>query len=148
MPANAFVTSRWQPSLRQPWQHTARVVHLLNNTVAGTVTVSAVLKISLGQHYVLLTFVGGVSSDVSRSSCTTSFTPCCSIFSQCYVFFQGCPCPLLDVIDVLHPGVPPSSFPGIIPRMHVFLDCTLFLHACPKKAIFLLIIWARSSRLV
>ena len=56
------------------------------------------------------TLVGVVSSDVSRSSCTTSFTPCCSIFSQSYVFFQGCPCPLLDVIDVLHPGAPPSSF--------------------------------------
>ena len=39
----------------------------------------------------LLTLVGVVSSDVSRSSCTTSFTPCCSIFSQSYVFFQGCP---------------------------------------------------------
>ena len=94
------------------------------------------------------TLVGVVSSDVSRSSCTTSFTPCCSIFSQSYVFFQGCPCPLLDVIDVLHPGASPSSFPGIIPRMHVFTRLhLLFLHACPKKAIFLLIIWARNSHI-
>ena len=53
------------------------------------------------------TLVGIVSSDVSRSSCTTSFTPCCSIFSQSYVFFQGCPFPLIYVIDVGRP----SSFP-------------------------------------
>ena len=66
--------------------------------------------------------------------------------SQYYVFFQGCPCPLLDVIDVLHPGAALLLFPGIIPRMHVFTRLhLLFLHARPKKAIFLLIIWARSS---
>ena len=87
------------------------------------------------------TLLGVVSSDVSRSSCTTSFTPCCSIFSQSYVFFQGCHCPLLGVIDVLHHGVPLLLFSGIIPRMHVFTRLhLLFLHACPKKAIFLLII--------
>ena len=57
------------------------------------------------------TLVGVVSSDVSRSSRTTSLPPCCSIFSQSHVFFQGCICPLLDVINVLHPGAPPSSFP-------------------------------------
>ena len=51
------------------------------------------------------------SSDVSHYSCTTSFTTCFSIFCHSYVFFQGCLCPLLDVIDVLHPGTPPSSFP-------------------------------------
>ena len=51
----------------------------------------------------LLTLVGVVSSDVSRSSCTTSLTPCCSIFSHSYVFLQGCRCQLLDVIDELHP---------------------------------------------
>ncbi len=39
------------------------------------------------------TLVGVVSSDVSRSSCTTSFTPCCSIFSQSYVYiFKGYLC--------------------------------------------------------
>ena len=69
----------------------------------------------IGRHRlqitIYFTLVGVVSSDVSRSSCTTSFTPCCSIFSQSYVFFKGCPCPLLDVIDVLHPGAPSSSFP-------------------------------------
>ena len=59
----------------------------------------------------LLTLVGVVSSDVSRSSCTTSFAPCCSIFSPSHVFFQGCPCPFLDVINVLHHRKPPSSFP-------------------------------------
>ena len=95
------------------------------------------------------TLVGVISSDVCRSSYTTSFTPRCSIFSQSYVFFQGCPCPLLDVIDVLNPGAPLLLFPGIIPRMHVFTRLhLLFLLECPKKAIFLLIIWARSSRLV
>ena len=62
-------------------------------------------------YLLYFTLVGVVSSDVIRPSCTTSFTPCCSIFSQSYVFLQGCPCPLLDVIDVLHPGAPPSSFP-------------------------------------
>ena len=36
----------------------------------------------------LFTLVGVVSSDVSRSSCTTSFPPCCSIFSPSHVFFQ------------------------------------------------------------
>ena len=35
-----------------------------------------------------LTLVGVVSSDVSRSICTTYFTSCCSIFSQSYVFCQ------------------------------------------------------------
>ena len=88
------------------------------------------------------TLVGVVSSDVSRSSRTTYFPPCCSIFSQSHVFFQGCPCSFLDVINVLHPRTPPSSFPDIIPRMQVFTRLhLLFLHACPKKAIFLLIIW-------
>ena len=57
--------------------------------------------------------------------------------------------PLLDVIDVLHSVMLPLLlFPGIIPRMHVFTILhwgLLFLHAWPKKAIFLLIIWARSS---
>ena len=36
--------------------------------------------------------VGVISSDVSRSSSTTSFTPCCSIMvlmDHCYVFFQA-----------------------------------------------------------
>ena len=46
-------------------------------------------------------------------------------------------------------GRPLILFPDIIPRMQVFTRLhLLFLHACPKKAIFLLIIWARRSRLV
>ena len=74
---------------------------------------------------------------------------CCSIFSQSYVFFQGCPCPLLDVIYLLHPGALLLLFPSIIPIMHVYTRLHLvFLRACPKKVIFLLIISARSSRLV
>ena len=78
--------------------HIKRMVRILLMTLLHCITIT------------YFTLVGVVSSDVSRSSCTTSFTPCCSIFSQSYVFFQGCPCPLLDVIDVLHPGAPPSSF--------------------------------------
>ena len=66
------------------------------------------------------TLVGVVSSDISRSSCTTSFPPCCSIFSPSHVFFQGCPCPFIDVINVLHPRTPLLLFPDIIPRMQVF----------------------------
>ena len=62
------------------------------------------------------TLVGVVSSDVSSSSCTTSFPPCCSIFSPSHVYFQGCPCPLLDAIDVLHPGAA-LLFPSIILRI-------------------------------
>ena len=62
-------------------------------------------------QFLLLTYFTLVSSDVSRSSCTTSFPPCCSIFSPSHVFFQGCPCPFLDVINVLHPRTPSSSFP-------------------------------------
>ena len=39
------------------------------------------------------------------------------------------------------------TFPGIIPRMHAFTRLhLLFPHACPKTAIFLLIMWARSWR--
>ena len=45
------------------------------------------------------------------------------------------PCQIIDVINV-HPGSAPF-------RLHL-----LFLHACPKKAIFKLITWAKSSRLV
>ena len=33
------------------------------------------------------TSIGVVSSDVSRSICTTSFTPCCPIWCHSYVFF-------------------------------------------------------------
>ena len=75
--------------------------------------------------YALLyfTLVGVVSSDVSRSSCTTSFTPCCSIFSQSYVFFQVCPCPLLDV---LHPAAPPFS----LSRHHSENACLLDYTYC------------------
>ena len=96
------------------------------------------------------TLVGVVSSDFTRSTCTTSFTPCCSIFCQSYVFFQGCPCPLLDGTDVLHPGTAflfsPAPFRQCI---HVFTRVhLLFLHACPKKTIFLSIIWERSSKSV
>ena len=78
------------------------------------------------------TLVGVVSSDVSRSSCTTSFPPCCSIFSQSYVFFQGCPCPLLDAIYVLHPGAPPSSFPRHHSEKASLYKITLF-PACMSK---------------
>ena len=47
------------------------------------------------------------------------------------------------------PGMTLFHFPGIILRMHVLRRLhLLFLHACPKKAIVLSIIWARSSRLV
>ena len=43
----------------------------------------------------------------------------------------------------------PLLFPRIILRMYVVTRLhLLFLHAWPKKAIFLLIIWARSLRLV
>ena len=92
-----------------------------------------------------LTLFGVVSSDVSRSSRTTSFPPCCSIFSQSHVFFQGCPCPLLDVIYVLHPGTPPSPFPR-----HHSENASLYkitqgiVSACISKEshFFLLIIWA------
>ena len=79
------------------------------------------------------TLVGVVSSDVSRSSCTTSFTPCCSIFSQSYVFFQGCPCPLLDVIDVLHPGAPPSSCPRHHSENACLCKITPIVSACMSK---------------
>ena len=34
----------------------------------------------------LLALVSGGSSDVKRSSCTTSCTPCCSIFCHSYIF--------------------------------------------------------------
>ena len=42
------------------------------------------------RYLLYVTLVGGVSSDVSRSRCTIYFTPCCSTFSQSYVFFQRC----------------------------------------------------------
>ena len=79
-----------------------------------------------------------------------SFPPCYSIFMQSVSrFLPRIPCPFLDVINVLHHRTPPSSFP----RHHsenasLYKITIIVLHACPKKAIFLLIIWARSSRLV
>ena len=79
------------------------------------------------------TLVSVVSSDVSRSSCTTSFHPCCSIFSQSHVFFQGCPCPFLDGIDVLHPGTPPSSFPRHHSENASLYKITLIVSACMSK---------------
>ena len=86
-------------------------------------------------YFTLLYFtvVGVVSSDVSRSSCTTYFTPCCSIFSQSYVFFQGCPCPLLDAIDVLHPRAPSSSFPRHNSENACLYSITLIVSACMSK---------------
>ena len=41
---------------------------------------------------------------------------------------QGCPCPLLDVIDVLHPGRPLLLLPGIIPIMHVFTRLYIWVY--------------------
>ena len=79
------------------------------------------------------TLVGVVSSDVSRSSCTTSFPPCCSIFSPSHVFFQGCPCPFLDVINVLHPRTPPSSFPRHHSENASLYKITLIVSACMSK---------------
>ena len=100
-------------------------------------------------YFALLCFalLGGVSSDVSRSRCTPYFTVLSSVtlkFSSkdALVHFL-----MLSMYYIL--GRPLLLFPGVIPRMHVFTRLhLLFLHACPKKAIFLLIICARSSRLV
>ena len=83
-----------------------------------------------------------------------SFTPWCPIFYAMmsyllplFSFKDAIVHFLMVSIDVLHPGAPSSSFSrDIIPRMHVFTRLhLLFLHASPKKAIFLLIIWAKSS---
>ena len=90
----------------------------------------------LSQHDAWLTYftlVGVVSSDVSRSSCTTSFPPCCSIFSPSHVFFQGCPRPFLDVINVLHPRMPPSSFPRHHSENASLYKITLIVSACMSK---------------
>ena len=87
-------------------------------------------------HLHLLTYftlVGVVSSDVSRSSSTTSFPPCCSIFSHSHVYFQGCHCPLLDVIYVLHPGAPSSSFPRNHSENASLYKITLIVYACMSK---------------
>ena len=79
------------------------------------------------------TLVGGVSSAV-LSSVTPMFWS-----KDALVHFL-----MLSMYFIL--GRPFLLFPGIIPRMHVFTSLhLLFLHACPKKAIFRLIIWARSS---
>ena len=52
-----------------------------------------------------------------------------------YVFFQGCPCPLLDVIDVLHPGAPPSSVPRHHSENACLYNMTLIISACMSKGI-------------
>ena len=70
---------------------------------------------------------------MSRSSCTTSFTPCCSILCHSYGFFQGCPCPLLDVINVLHPGAPSSSFPRYHSENARLNKITPIVSACISK---------------
>ena len=91
-------------------------------------------KLSTSVHYLLyFTLVGVISSDVSCSSCTTSFPPCCSIFSLSHVFFQGCPCPFLDVINVLHPRTSPSSFPRHHSDNASLYKSTLIVSACMSK---------------
>ena len=72
------------------------------------------------------TFGSVVSSDVNRPSCTTS-SMAHVLSSVTLVFFQGCPCQILDFINVSR------VFHDIIPKMHVldYSDC--FQHACPEK---------------
>ena len=104
-------------------------LHWIDKVQQQSSTVTSVATVCVITYF---TLVGVVSSDVRCSSCTTSFTPCCPIIYHSYVFFQKCPCPLLDVINVLHP----SSFPwhhsenACLTRLH-----PLLLHACQKKAI-------------
>ena len=62
---------------------------------------------------------------------TTYFTPCCPTICHYDILFQGCPWPIVDVINILHSRAPRSSFP----RHRLYL---LFLHACANNAIFLL----------
>ena len=77
-----------------------------------------------------LALVGAVSSDVSRSRCTSySILFNCLIFCHSYIFFWRCPCPFIDVINAL-------ISTAIMPSSVACLDITLFLHACPKKDIF------------
>ena len=79
--------------------------------------------------------LGVVGSDVSRSSCTTSFRPRCSIFSPSYVFFQGSVVHflMLSMYCILERPLLPS--PGIIPRMHVFTSLQFIVSACMSKEI-------------
>ena len=88
---------------------------------------------TMQQYFTNFTLFGVFSSDVSRSSCTTSFTPWCAIFSQSYVFFQGCICPLLDVINVLHHWAPTSSFPRDHSENARLYLITVFVYACMSK---------------
>ena len=88
--------------------------------------------------HVLLTLVGGVSSDVSRSSCTTSFTPCHPIFCWplllCFlpsmpVFLYLVKCTLETCILGRRFFFPRHhSENAVLTRLHL-----LFLHACPNK---------------
>ena len=62
----------------------------------------------------LYTLVGDVSSDVSRSSCTISFWPCCSIFCHlCFLLRMplSTSCLMLSMYCIL--GHPLLLFPGI-----------------------------------
>ena len=100
----------------------------------------------LQDRSVFRSVVGVVSSDVTRSGCTTPFPPCCSIF--CHFFFHGDVLAHLLMLLMHCIMGRPFFFSGTIPMMHFLIRLhPLFLHACPKKAIFPFIIWARSSRL-
>ena len=78
----------------------------------------------------LLTLVGIVSSDVTRSGCTTSFTPCCSIFSQSYISSKDAFVHFLMLSMYCILERPLLVFPGIISRRHVFTWLHLLvLHA-------------------
>ena len=68
-------------------QKFARGGHIVHETQSFATTVPVTIQCD---YLLNFTLVGVVSSDVSRSRRTTSFTPCCSIVSQPYVFFQGC----------------------------------------------------------
>ena len=82
---------------------TAILVMVLIHAVVGirtpTLAVPEEFRVSI-ELLTLLYF--SRSSDVSSTSYTTYFTPCGpGISHSYYVFFHGCPCPILDVSTVL-----------------------------------------------
>ena len=59
------------------------------------------------------------------------------VICHAYVFFQGCPCPLIDVINVLHHGAPSPSFSSIILRMHYLQDWTYYVQTMSSRGYIL-----------
>ena len=98
---------------------------------------------SLCLNSLYFTLVGVVSSDVSCSSCTTYFMPRGPIIPPLLICFLP-RMPLSNSCTVYWGAHSPAPFRECMSSQ----DCTYCFCVCTNKALFLLVIWAKCSRLV